>query len=382
VLTEIRIPRLNANDDAYVLVAWLAGDGEPVTAGTPIVEVETSKAVDEIAAESDGFLHQLVRVGASIVPGQAVATIGETVATNGVVTALGAGPTDVGPTDGAGQTITAPARARMNELGVTEAQVARLDARIVRRADVDALAPEFSDGPSAAGPFSPQQPVEDTAGSYPLSKEQRAVGVAVRRSQQSVPAAYTVVRMDVGAALARAAGLVREVRRPVGLAELVIEAVAGQHRAYPLFFGRLDDSGATVHLADAPHVGVTVDLGEGLYVPVVHHAAGQSIGAIARRLMDFRLAALEDSFRSADLDGANITVTLHTEADVVLAVPFVFPGQVCALAVTAPRTELVLDEQGQVGRRTVTDIGLAYDHRVVNGRDAALFLNALKEALR
>ena len=364
-MIDVTIPKLNTNDDGYVLLAWLAADGEPVTAGTPVVEIETSKAVEEIAAQASGFLRHLVAVGADIVPGQTVATIGDPVMSESADPLISTDVTRTTQTITT-QTITAPARARMLELGITEAQVARLDARIVRRADIDALA----------------STAEHADTNQPLSKVQRAVGVTVTRSHATIPAAYTVIRMDVGAALARGAGLVREVRRPVGLAELVIEAVAGRHQTFGLFFGRLDESGATVHLADAPHVGVSVDLGEGLYVPVIHNAAHQSVAAIAHRLMEFRLAALEGSFRAADLDGANITVTLHTDADVVLAIPFVFPGQVCALAVTAPQTELILDKQGQVGRRSVVNLGLAYDHRVVNGRDAALFLHAIQEALR
>jgi 2-oxoglutarate dehydrogenase E2 component (dihydrolipoamide succinyltransferase) len=102
---------------------------------------------------------------------------------------------------------------------------------------------------------------------------------------------------------------------------------------------------------------------------------------LATRLMELRLAAMEARFRPEDLDGANIAITLHTDPDVCLAIPFVFPGQVCALAVTAPQPEVVLDGAGAVASRTVANIGLAYDHRLINGRDAAAFLNALKEDL-
>ncbi|WP_175609340.1 2-oxo acid dehydrogenase subunit E2, partial [Streptacidiphilus griseoplanus] len=74
------------------------------------------------------------------------------------------------------------------------------------------------------------------------------------------------------------------------------------------------------------------------------------------------------------LTGANFVITLHTDADVVLAVPFILPGTVCALAVTSPQ-----DGSPQDG--SPANIGLAYDHRLINGRDAALFLRALKNSV-
>ncbi|NUP39410.1 MAG: dehydrogenase, partial [Streptomyces sp.] len=201
----------------------------------------------------------------------------------------------------------------------------------------------------------------------PLSRVQRGVARAVQLSHQGIPAAYTVVRMDLGPALAYAAALTRTVRRPVGLAELFVREVALLHGDFPRFFASVN--GTTATLADAPHIGVTVDLGEGLYVPCVRDAADRTTAEIATQLMKFRIAATNGSFRERDLVGANFTVTLHTDADVVLAVPFVLPGTVCALAVTSPADG------------SPANIGLAYDHRLINGRDASLFLHALKTSM-
>ncbi|MFC7644143.1 2-oxo acid dehydrogenase subunit E2 [Streptosporangium lutulentum] len=120
-------------------------------------------------------------------------------------------------------------------------------------------------------------------------------------------------------------------------------------------------------------------MGEGLYVPVVRDTG--SLRGIADTLMRYRLAATEGDFREQDLAGATIAVTLHTDADIVLAIPLIFPGTVCALAITSPQRELVLGEDGAVTARTVANIGLAYDHRLINGRDASRFLAALRSEL-
>lgn len=360
-MTEVRVPKLSTNDSEYLLTEWIAEHGKPIAVGDPLATVETSKAAEELAAEEAGYLSQLVPVGSTVTPGQLIATVSQTApsaeapvrpAESGAAGVSGAvGTSDV--------VITGPARTLMEELGIDEERVVALGIKVVRRTDIAELA--------AAVP------------TQPLSRVQQAVGRAVSESHATIPAAYTAMKMDIGRSLAEAAALSKEVKRPVGLTEIFVRAVAGLHGRFPLIFAALD--GDRARLADVAHVGVTMDLGEGLYVPVVRDAAQLGVKELASQLMRFRLAAVEGNFRAEDLDGANFTVTLHTDPDVTLAIPFVFPGQVCALAVTAPQREPVLDEAGALTTRTVATIGLAYDHRLINGRDAAAFLTALKEDL-
>lgn len=354
-MSDILVPKLSNNDTEYILVEWAVEDGKPVRSGDPVATLETSKAAEELVAETDGYVRHLIEAGASVTPGQPIAT-------------LSSGrprlppepePAKAPAPDAADVIITAPAQALLDDLGIPRARAYELGIKVVRRADVEALA--------------------DAPGTQPLSRVQQAVGRAVSTSHATIPAAYTAVKMDVGRALAHAGELTRQVKRPVGLAEIFVAAVAGLHDRFPLFFAAID--GDRARLSAAAHVGVTVDLGNGLYVPVVRDAAHLGMKELATRLMEFRVAAIEARFRPQDLDGANIAITLHTDPDVCLAIPFVFPGQVCALAVTAPQPELVLDGAGAVASRTVANIGLAYDHRLINGRDAAAFLNALKEDL-
>ncbi|TLF53514.1 pyruvate dehydrogenase, partial [Nonomuraea sp. KC401] len=65
-MAEIRVPKLNTNDSAYVLAAWLVRDGEPVRAGQAVAEVETSKTVEELVSEHDGVLTHLAPAGRDI----------------------------------------------------------------------------------------------------------------------------------------------------------------------------------------------------------------------------------------------------------------------------------------------------------------------------
>jgi 2-oxoglutarate dehydrogenase E2 component (dihydrolipoamide succinyltransferase) len=369
-VAELLMPKLNNNDTHYVLTAWLVEDGDAVAEGQPVAEVETSKASQELEAESAGTFRRLVREGARCLPGEVIAELAPEGADPSVSRpAAPAVPPEPSAQASGGPLVTRPARELAERLGVTAGQLAELDVPVVRREDVQALA-DARRGPAApaAEPVRTQAaPADGGRQGVPLSRVQKAVARAVELSHRTVPAAYTVVRMDLGPALVRARELTREVRRPVGLAELFVQRVAALHEDFPRFFSAID--GATAIPAEAPNIGVTVDVGEGLYVPVLHDAAGLTLREIATRLTAHRIAATKGGFDERDLTGANFVITLHTEGDVVLAIPFVFPGTACALAVTAPSDG------------TRAHIGLAYDHRLINGRDAALFLKALKNSV-
>ncbi|MFC4059393.1 2-oxo acid dehydrogenase subunit E2 [Planomonospora corallina] len=439
-MADVLVPKLNNQDTEYLVVEWLVGDGEPVHAGEAVAVLETSKAADEIEADASGRLVHVAAKDAWVAPGAVLARVvtGDPAGPDPARTAGSAADRTGSPSRpstgehagkpaaasaaeavsgaDAASAITVPARIAMAELGVSEEQVLALGLPLVRRADVERLAagrtsqgadpqragtapgpagagegprPDgTAPGPAGAGDAAVSTGPADPeagggSGTHGLPRVQRAVARAVALSHRTVPAAYTVMRFDVGPALARARELTREVRRPVGLPELFVQAVARLHGRFPLLFASAEDApgsaGPVVRFSAAPCVGVTFDLGEGLYVPVVRDTG--TLRAVADTLMRHRLAAATGDFRERDLTGANITVTLHTDADVVLAVPIVLPGTAAALAVTSPRPETVLAADGSVTVRTVADIGLAYDHRLVNGRDAALFLAALRQEI-
>ncbi|WP_067171718.1 2-oxo acid dehydrogenase subunit E2 [Microtetraspora niveoalba] len=400
-MSEFRVPKLNNNDSAYVLVEWLAEDGAAVRAGDPLVTVETSKAVEELAAEEAGVLRRLVPAGAECSPGQAIARLlapGEQPA--GAAPEVrpaepGAAPDTATPGD---VVITAPARKLIDELGVSPDEIRALGRKVVRRADLEHLAAGGTRedppprGPADAGrsptPGLPATPGgEDVHGPggagagelITLSRAQRRTAEVVERSRREIPSAFTLMNVDVTDALPLTRDLTRRLRVLVGLPELVVKALGGLLDAFPLFFAT-PAGDLRARRATAADVGVTVDVGRGLFVPVVRDPGGRSLAEIARDLTGFRRTALEGTFRESDLDGGAITLTLHTRDGVAVATPIVFPGQTCALALTAPRSEVVQDGAGFAVRK-ICGLGLSYDHRFVNGREAAEFLGAIRAAL-
>ncbi|MFI6599991.1 2-oxo acid dehydrogenase subunit E2 [Nonomuraea sp. NPDC050536] len=357
---EIRMPKLNTNDAEYTLLEWLAEDGARVERDDLVATVETSKTVEELASPEQGILSHALAAGKTCAPGQVIARVGERSAPRQDTQVTADGPV-----------ITAPARELLDELGIDPARVRELGVKVVRRADVERLAAGKAEPETPKEPGGQETPEKPSGQVRSLPKHQQAVARTVSLSHRTVPAGYTAIKVDVGAALQRAREVTKQVRKLVGLPDLLVKAVAHLHDDFPLFFAHLVDD-TTAELAEEAHVGVTVDLGQGLYIPVIRDTAGKTVEEIAEELAGFRRLAQHGGFREEHLSGGTITVTLHHDADIVMAIPIVFPGQACALALTSPQRD---------GDRTVAAIGLAYDHRLLNGRDVVLFLQALKERL-
>jgi 2-oxoglutarate dehydrogenase E2 component (dihydrolipoamide succinyltransferase) len=355
-MIDIRIPKLNNNDESYVLTEWLVGDGEQVQPEDLIVTIETSKAAEDLTCGEAGVLRHLVPAGRSCAPGETIGKVFDPNSPEAARPLQAVTPSAQARDDDAELVITAPARALMERSGIGLDQVRGLGVKVIKQADIERL--------TAA-----------QAATRMMPAMQQAVAKTVVRSHATIPSAYSVVRVDVGAAEEEARRQARQLRKLAGLPELLVAAVSSLHSAFPLFFATpIDDYSA--RLSAEPHVGVTIDVGKGLFVPVVKNADRLSFAGLAEVITGFRLMAASGTFKESDLSGGNIVVTLHNEMDVVMAIPIISPGMTCALALAGTHSE-----PGDAGVRSVANIGLAYDHRFINGRDALVFLQAVKKAL-
>ncbi|MEU8275339.1 2-oxo acid dehydrogenase subunit E2 [Microbispora bryophytorum] len=398
-MTDFRVPKLNNNDTSYVLVEWLAEDGQAVRDGDPIALLETSKATEEVEAPTDGVLRRLLAEGAECEPGQVIARLlgsadeaapeaaqeaaQETAQEAPQEAAHGnpGGPrTPAPPGDASGVIVTAPARELIEAHGIPMERVHALGRKVIRRTDVEELLGAQEPFPAVSPAVTGDAPAgDDDAQWITLSRAQQRTAEVVERSLREIPAAFTAMNVDVTEVLSLARDLTRRLRTLVGLPEMVVKAAGGLLDRFPMFFAA-PGPGPRARRAATADVGVTVDVGRGLFIPVVRDAGNRPLAEIAADLVGFRKTALTGSFRERDLQGGAITLTLHTNDGIVFAVPIVFPGQTCALSLTAPRPEVVQDGSGFAVRRFAT-VGLAYDHRFINGRDAAEFLGELRTAL-
>jgi 2-oxoglutarate dehydrogenase E2 component (dihydrolipoamide succinyltransferase) len=367
---EITVPKLNSNDQSYVLVEWLASDGEELAPDSPVAVIETSKTAEELVADEGGILQQVVGVNAECGIGAVIARLFPTERARAEYLACEQRGQAVGPpaTD---VVITKSAREAAAELGVDLAGLPALGRKVIKRSDIEAFAAAQQE---AKHEGSQQEP---GPGDVRLSAAQQAVGQVVTRSHQDIPAAFMAIKVPVDAALELQADLAARSQLIVGLPELLIKAVAGLRERFPLFFGGYS-RGGTVSLVPGAHAGITLDLGRGLYIPVLGRADTKSLAEISDILTDFRISALRGSFRESELTGGNITISLSNDPDILLATPIIFPGQACMLCLCSTQEELYQADSGEIVIRRYVHLGITYDHRIVNGRDATLFLQELK----
>jgi pyruvate/2-oxoglutarate/acetoin dehydrogenase E1 component/pyruvate/2-oxoglutarate dehydrogenase complex dihydrolipoamide acyltransferase (E2) component len=226
-----------------------------------------------------------------------------------------------------------------------------------------------SPSPALAGDAPPV--VEPVAGLIELTRTQRAVGDVVTASRRDIPDGFAArrVRMDV---LDRVTDY--------GLLEMVVKATGELRTDFPLCFASLIGDGSA-RLADAAHVSVTLDAGDGLYLPVLRDVQSRSIGELADSLADYRMRAFRGTFTQQQLRGATIAVSWNHEPEVLFVQPVIPPGLACILSVGGALDHLTIDDDGIPRASRVVHLGLAHDHRLVNGREAVRFLGALAAIL-
>lgn len=386
-VVAIEVPKLNNNDEGCVLREWLVESGARVEVDDVIAVLETSKSTFDLVSEHAGILHRLVDVGVDCLFGASIGYLfADEEARSRFLDRRTPDPATAPAEETAGSalTLTRGARELMAEAGLDEASVQRLGKRVVKRSDVEALL----GGPAGVGAKEAATGIDETPGpaaGRPLTRRQQAIARTVGRSHREIPSSFVAVKVSCDAVLAGLEAVRKHSAQPVGLAECLVKAIAGLAGRFELFYGGMAGGGPVGEgrfvPAPEPAVGVTVDVGTGLFIPVLRDVASRSLDEIADALLELRVKAMRDSFRDEDLTGGAITLSINNQEDVLFAVPIVLPGQTAMVSLGSLQEEPALSESGELVRRRSTILGLAYDHRVVNGREAVEYLSALKAAL-
>ncbi|WP_078651616.1 2-oxo acid dehydrogenase subunit E2 [Streptomyces xylophagus] len=380
-MRELLLPKFNNNDEGCVLVGWTVDDGAAVSADAVIAEVETAKALEELVADADGVLHRLVEAGAHCEFGRPVGLLFDSRQERDdylaapVVTTAPEGEGEGEDHDGGPDPILSDAaRTLAKDHGIRTEQLRTLGKRVVKASDVQRLIDQGFMDQGAASVAAGAAGASADAVVVTLSPRQRAVAAVVSEAHRTIPAAFAAIAVDLTAFRATRGGA------PYGLVELLVKAIAARHADFPLFFAT-PGADHTLTLASAANVGVTVDVGTGLFIPVLKDAARRPIADLADDLMDFRVSALRQNFREDAFADEGITLSLHNDPDIILAAPIVHPGRTCVVTLCAERSEVALTEDGMPFARPVTTVAATYDHRYLNGRDAVRFLTEVKQDL-
>jgi len=306
-------------------------------------------------------------------------------------------------TSAVSQTVSQPADAYVtplvrklaSELGVNLAQVkgTGIGGRI-RREDVEALsrpAAPVASAPVASAPSAAKPPVVAVSPlrgtTVTMSRLRKVIAARMVESLQVSAQLTTVVEVDVTkiARLRDRAKASFEAREGVKLSFLPFFAVAVCEalKQHPVLNSSVEGDQITYHGAE--HLGVAVDTERGLLVPVIANAGDLNMGGIARKISDLAARTRDNKVTPDELGGGTFTLTNTGSRGALFDTPIINQPQVAILGLGAvvKRPMVVRGEDGgeTIAIRSMVYLGLSYDHRVVDGADAARFLVTLKERL-
>ncbi|RGC67788.1 Dihydrolipoyllysine-residue acetyltransferase component of pyruvate dehydrogenase complex [Micromonospora sp. MW-13] len=250
----------------------------------------------------------------------------------------------------------------------------------------------------AAQPAGPAAPVRPAAKPQPSAKRgtteklPRIRATIAKRMQQSLhemAQLTTVVEVDVTkvAKLRAKAKDSFQQRHGVKLSFLPFFALAAVEalQAYPIVNASMDLDAGTITYPQAEHLGIAVDTERGLMVPVIHGAGDLNLGGIARRIADLAERTRTNKISPDEIAGATFTLTNTGSRGALFDTPIVPSPQSAMLGTGAVVKRPVVVNDPELGEvvavRSMVYLALSYDHRLIDGADAARFLVAVKERL-
>ena len=424
--TVITMPALGESVSEGTVTRWLKNVGDSVAVDEALLEVSTDKVDTEIPSPVAGTLLAIdVAVDTTVPVGARLGLIGSSgaapvaatpapapvtsapvtptpppapVATTPVVSTPT--PAPVAPAAPVSQPqdayVTPIVRKLANDLGVNLASVrgTGIGGRI-RKEDVENAAPKsaaVTSAPVAAA--APQTPRPAAPVASPLrgttvtmSRLRKVIAARMVESLQVSAQLTTVIEVDVTkiARLRDRSKATFEAREGVKLSFLPFFAVAVCEalKQHPVLNSSVEGDQIIYHGAE--HLGIAVDTERGLLVPVIHNAGDLNMGGVARKIADLAARTRDNKVTPDELGGGTFTLTNTGSRGALFDTPIINQPQVAILGLGAvvKRPMVVKGEDGgeTIAIRSMVYLGLSYDHRVVDGADAARFLVTLKERL-
>jgi 2-oxoglutarate dehydrogenase E2 component (dihydrolipoamide succinyltransferase) len=395
-LTEVTMPQLGETVAEGTVTRWLKSVGEHVALDEPLLEVSTDKVDTEVGAPATGVLAEIL------------VTADETVEVGAVLGLIdgGTGRTNTAEVNATVNAQASPLVATGNTQGgvvYASTQVLLEDAARPRpgsrhsmspRRRRDAVQPAL---PVIASPTA--QPTADWAGppivaapgdrAEPTSWLRRDIADRIVASLQTTAQLTMVVEADVTEvaailASAKAAGQAGQGAQPrLTYSAFFAKAVVDALKRHPLLNASIADDGHTVNFHGAQHLGIAVDTDHGLVVPVIRDAADLNVSGLARLIADVAARARANKLGPDELSGGTFTITNTGSRGALFDTPILNTPQVGILGTgsVVERAQVVRDTAGRpvIAIRSMAYLALSYDHRLVDGADAARFLTTVRE---
>ena len=410
---EVKVPQLSESVAEATLLQWHKKVGDAVARDENLVDIETDKVVLELPAPSAGVIVEIKKGdGATVVADEVIATI-DTEAKAGAAAPQAAAPAQApAPAQPAAPAQAAdpaaggatggpamPAAAKLlAEKGIDPSQVAGTgrDGRITKGDALAATAQPAAATPSAlpavnapaALPVA-RVPVNlngllegRSEQRVPMSRLRQRVAERLLQSQQTnaILTTFNEVNMQPVMSLRKKYQEKFEKEHGVrlGFMSFFVKAAVHALKKFPIVNASIDGNDIVYH--GYFDIGVAVGSPRGLVVPVIRNADQLSFHQIEQTIGDFGKRAQAGKIGIEELSGGTFSISNGGVFGSMLSTPIINPPQSAILGVHATKERPVV-ENGQVVIRPINYLALSYDHRIIDGREAVLFLVAIKDAL-
>ncbi len=424
----IIMPKTGMAMEEGVIIEWLKKEGDHIDKGEPVAEIETDKSTMELESDCEGILLRILYDAGSTVPVTIpiawVGKAGEPIPSadpvdSGSSESAGSDKHDVSDSDGqefqsVDDTTTAAdmriratpaARRAAAEKGIDLSQVhpsgrngeirehdvfetssvrvTPLAARIAedRGMNLKDIVGSGHDGKI----FSTDLPSERAGSSegtgdlrVPLTTIQKITGSRMSESVRTIPMVTEHIKADVTRMLALRSELNEMIDGSITINDFVLFAAARALRDNPRMNAVLD--GDSLVLKGSVHLGMAVAAPKGLVVPVIHDADRYTLSGLSKRARELADAGRSGRLRPDDLQGATFTVSNIGMYGITSFTPIINPPEAGILGVcTIERVPRFVD--GEIMERKEMGLSLTFDHRIVDGAEASVFLRRVKEYL-
>ena len=414
---EIRVPQLPESVADATLVAWHKQPGDAVKRDENLADLETDKVVLELPAPANGVLKELkIAGGTTVKSGQVLAILEES------ASGAAAGAAKIAPAEAAKAAAPVAASARSgavatgaaaaigggvatdasklspsvrrlieeNKLDASGIPASGRDGRLTKSDVVDYLAKRAPAVAPAAPAAKPSAPARPPAGARVGRTEQRVTMTRLRQriatrlvEAQSTQALLTSFNeVDLTAVNELRARYKERFEKEhgvkLGFMSFFVKATIEALKRFPVVNASVDGTDIVYH--EYYDIGVAVSTERGLMVPVIRDADTKGYGAIEKEIGVYAAKAREGTISIEDLTGGTFTITNGGVFGSLMSTPIVNAPQSAILGMHKIQ-ERPMVVNGEIRIRPMMYLAITYDHRIIDGREAVLFLIAVKDCL-
>ena len=402
---ELKVPILPESVADAIVATWHKKPGDTVRREENLVDLETDKVVLEVPSPIDGVLGPILKAtGESVTSQQVLATIeAGAVAAEPVAGAVAAEPAAVaaaaGPATSSANADASPAVRRIAaETGIDpglvagtgrDGRVTKDDMHKAQSAPAPAAMPTPTAAPASARQMAPAtQPGtsiavgQRTEQRVPMTRLRLRIAERMMQSKNSIAmlTSFNEVNMkavmDLRKKYQEAFEKVHGIK--LGFMSFFVKACTEALKLHPIVNASVDGNDIVYHAYQ--DIGVAVATEKGLVVPVLRNTDGQSLADVEKNIATFAKQAREGGLQLSDLQGGTFTITNGGVFGSLFSTPIVNPPQSAIFGMHAIKERAVVEE-GVVLARPMMYIALSYDHRIIDGKDAVLFLVTVKNFL-